>query len=213
VTKLLSGVCFREGDVLVFATKAAPAPQWKMQITNTLKARKCQGVSKIELRQLGPGEPDEAAPEEGAAGDGASATKPPGGSKPPVAKKPKGLSAEWDSARNAAVKGVGDLIGKLKATGNAGAVKASEVVQALADAFPTGLDAALASLEKASASNDPKALATARAQAKAQTDVCLAFLSTNQKIIGLCEGNPFGATVAISQPLTGALQAIAARIG
>ena len=27
VTQVLKGICFREGEVLVFATKAAPAPQ------------------------------------------------------------------------------------------------------------------------------------------------------------------------------------------
>ncbi len=57
---VLKGRCFREGDLLVFATKTPPAPQWKMQLANVLKTRKCPGASHIELRQLGEDESGEA---------------------------------------------------------------------------------------------------------------------------------------------------------
>ncbi len=227
----LKGLCFREGDLLVFATKLAPAPQWKMQLAKILKERKCQGASNIELRQLGPDDADSVEGEEGGEeeveegggekmgggkGGTATLTKPTttksATTKPAVTKQAVPLAAQWNAARDAAMKGVTQLIAKLQATGDPEAAKASKIVQQIAAGFPAGLDAAFAGYDKAKASKDPKQIAAAQAQAKAQADSCLGYLNANQKVIGLCEANPFGASVAISKPLAEALNAITARM-
>src|SRR5690242_14081852 len=95
-TVLLKGICFREAGVLVFATKAKPAPQWKMQISSVLKERKCQGVSKIDLRQLGPNDSDVVGVEGDATKDGDK------GSTALDVNGVKALSAQWTTAREAA---------------------------------------------------------------------------------------------------------------
>jgi hypothetical protein len=86
-------MCFREEDVLVFATKTPPAPQWKMQLANVLKTRKCPGASNIELRQIGESEGGEAEAE-GTAGE-----KDGSGAKNSV----QAALAGWETARAAAI--------------------------------------------------------------------------------------------------------------
>jgi hypothetical protein len=186
---LLKGTCFYDGDTLVFAI-ATPAPQWKMQIAAILKHRQCQGISKIDVR-----------PAEAAASGGAPAS---GGD---------GLSAKWRTAREAAVQSASELVGKLRATGDPDAAQASGLVEKLAAGFPTALETAIANFEKASASQDAKLTAAARAQAQTEATACLAYLETHRELIDLCEHNPFGVKVAVSQPLIAALQSIQEHLG
>ena len=186
------GVCFREGEIRVFATKAAPTDTREMLLTKVLKAERCQNASKIELRQLGPDESD------GTEANGVSGAT---------------LSGQWRVARETAVASVGALVGALRATGNGDAAKAGAVVEKLAAGFPASLDAAISGFEKAVAAGDEKAVSAARAQAKGQTAACLNYLQSNQRLIGLCENNPFGTAVAISGPLSTALTSIDAQLG
>ncbi len=55
---VFQGVCYRETDTLVFATKEEPRPARKGMLTRVLKNAHYAHSAEIDLRQLGPGEPD-----------------------------------------------------------------------------------------------------------------------------------------------------------
>lgn len=60
---LFKGVCFLEGEQMVFATKSKPSMVWEVLITKVFKEKKASRFLPVVLRQLGENESDAVAPE------------------------------------------------------------------------------------------------------------------------------------------------------
>src|SRR5258708_16655173 len=89
--RILKGIVFYEGNLLVFATKTEPSAQWEMQMTKVFKERKCSTFLPLSLRKLSENESDEVEAEEGEGEESPTTPPPPQTSTAP----PPDLSPAW----------------------------------------------------------------------------------------------------------------------
>ena len=118
------------------------------------------------------------------------------------------LGAELQQVRLQAVKGLDEMLTKIRGERDPRSSKVAEVVGRLVKEMPGELENVLGQLEAAVKSGDAQAIKQQRAAVQHSAKSWMTFLQTRAALISCCEANPWGVPVAINQPVRASLTAI-----
>jgi hypothetical protein len=120
------------------------------------------------------------------------------------------LRVELRQVRMQAIKGVTELISKLKTSGAPQSQSIAEVIKKLAVAMPAELEGILQQFDAALKANDTAGVTRLRAEVQRAAKAWMDFLKANANSIAGCENNPWGVAVRIADPVRNSLKSILA---
>lgn len=120
------------------------------------------------------------------------------------------LRNELRTVRMQALRGVTELVTKLRASGAPQSKEIAEVIKKLATAMPVELETTLQKLDAAVKANDAATATKLRGDVQRTTKVWMDFLKGNALTIEGCEKNPWRINVRIADPVRNSLKAILA---
>jgi hypothetical protein len=109
-----------------------------------------------------------------------------------------------------ALRGVTELVTKLRGSGAPESKEIAEVINKLATAMPLELEMTLQKLDAAVKANDAATATNLRGDVQRTTKGWMDFLKGNAKTIEGCEKNPWEINVRIADPVHNSLKAILA---
>jgi hypothetical protein len=120
------------------------------------------------------------------------------------------LRVELRQVRMQAIKGVTELIAKLKTSGAPQSQAIADVIKKLAMAMPAELEGILQQFDAAMKANDTPGVTRLRGEVQRAAKGWMDFLKVHAKSIAGCENNPWGVEVRIGDPVRNSLKAILA---
>jgi hypothetical protein len=120
------------------------------------------------------------------------------------------LRNELRTVRMQAIRGVTELITKLRASGAPQSKEIAEVIKKLATAMPAELETILQQLDTAVKANDSATATKMHGEVQRTAKGWMDFLKVNAKTIEGCEKNPWKVNVRIADPVRNSLKSILA---